>query len=123
MLEATCHCGAVRIEIDELPAALTDCNCSVCSRYSALWCHLTRATARIHSAPGIVSAYLCNDEVIEFYHCRKCGCVTHYESIDKAPDQRIAINFNMFPAKDIGAIEIRYFDGADSWKFFEKELT
>ena len=29
MLSATCHCGAVRIELPRRPAKLTNCNCSM----------------------------------------------------------------------------------------------
>ena len=28
MIEATCHCGAVRIEVPSAPEAVTACNCS-----------------------------------------------------------------------------------------------
>jgi hypothetical protein len=33
MIEASCHCGAVRLEIDSPPAEVTDCHCSICRRY------------------------------------------------------------------------------------------
>jgi hypothetical protein len=119
MLKATCHCGAVTIEVNDLPERLISCNCSICRRYSALWGHLTRATAKVSYGPGAASAYLCNDHVIEFYHCNNCGCVTHYESVNTGLDERLSINFRMFDHKDIEALEVRYFDGAVSWKMLE----
>ena len=33
MLVASCHCGAVKIQIPRRPRTLTDCNCSICRRY------------------------------------------------------------------------------------------
>lgn len=34
MIESSCHCGAVKLQIDaELPETLTSCNCSICKRY------------------------------------------------------------------------------------------
>ena len=38
-LTASCHCGAVRIEVQRAPRTLTGCNCSVCRRHGALWAH------------------------------------------------------------------------------------
>jgi hypothetical protein len=32
MLVASCHCGAVQLEIARRPRALTECNCSICRR-------------------------------------------------------------------------------------------
>lgn len=42
MQKASCHCGKVRIEIGTLPATVTDCNCSLCRRYGALWGYYRR---------------------------------------------------------------------------------
>ena len=42
MIEASCHCGAVRLEIDSPPDEVTDCHCSICRRYGALWACLER---------------------------------------------------------------------------------
>lgn len=120
MLSASCHCGAVVIEVHELPERLIDCNCSICRRYSALWGHLTRAQATIHCDPNTQSSYLCNDRVIKFFHCNACGCVTHYDSVDEGPDQPLAINFRMFRENEIEAMEVRYFDGADTWTIIDK---
>jgi hypothetical protein len=37
MLYASCHCGAVLLEIARKPRQLTECNCSICRRYGGLW--------------------------------------------------------------------------------------
>ena len=36
MLTATCHCGAVRVEVPERPDTVADCRCSLCRRYGVL---------------------------------------------------------------------------------------
>ena len=120
MLRATCHCGAVRLEVDDLPDSLTECNCSVCYRYGARWAYYTRAGARVLTTQEHMVAYLCNDRVIEFYHCRHCGCLTHYEDVEKAPDSRLAVNARMFPPQEMERIQVRHFDGAGTWKFLNE---
>ncbi len=119
MLTATCHCEAVQIEIARRPTRLTQCTCSICRRYGALWLYRTRRSARVVSDRSAERFYSWNDECIEFYHCRTCGCVTHYESVEKNPDSRIAINARMLPPEVIADVRIRTFDGAASWKYLD----
>lgn len=119
MPTASCHCGAVRIEIAEMPESFTQCTCSICRRYGALWAYCTRRTARVVCAPGATTAYVWNDRIIEFHHCNNCGCMTHYEDVDQAADGRIAVNARMLPSEDIGGVRVRTFDGADTWKYID----
>lgn len=71
------------------------------------------------AAPGATTAYLWNDKVIEFHHCNTCGCLTHYEDVDRAPDRRVAVNARMMSPQDLAGIRIRTFDGADTWKYLD----
>ncbi len=98
---------------------LTQCTCSVCRRYAALWAYCTPKTARVHRAPGASTAYSWNDRVIEFHHCSTCGCLTHYEAARKSDDMRIAVNARMLPSDVTAGIRVRTFDGADSWKYLD----
>ena len=59
------------------------------------------------------------DKCIEFYHCKTCGCTTHYESIEKDKDSRIAVNTRMMRREDVSDIALRTFDGADTWEFLD----
>jgi len=119
MIRASCHCGAVVIEADRRPSVVTSCNCSICRRYGARWAYYTRKSARIVRGAGRVKAYLWGDKTIEFYHCKACGSVTHYEGVEKNPDGRFAINSNCFAAEDLVDLRERRFDGADTWEYLD----
>ena len=119
MLQAICHCGDVRIDIARRPQALTQCTCSICRRYGAQWAYYTRRSVTVHADPATVSAYVWGDRTIEFFHCNRCGCVTHYESVEKDIDSRIAVNARMLPAEDVAGIRVRTFDGAKTWKYID----
>jgi hypothetical protein len=119
MIRASCHCGAVVMEADSLPATVTECNCSICRRYAALWAPYTRAQARVVAGHDRLVAYVWRDKVIEFYHCRDCGCCTHHESVEKNADSRFRINARCFAPEDLAPIRVRHFDGADTWKFLD----
>jgi len=112
MIKASCHCGAVQIEVDALPETLTQCTCSICRRYGALWAYRTRRTARVVSGQDMETAYIWNDKVIAFYHCNRCGCMTRYEDVEKEADSRIAVNARMMSPDDIAGLRVRTFDGA-----------
>jgi hypothetical protein len=60
-----------------------------------------------------------NNKVIEFYHCKTCGCMTRYETVGKSQNSRIAVNARMMPPGDIAGIRVRTFDGADTWKYLD----
>lgn len=114
MFTASCHCGAIRLEVAEKPQMLTECTCSICHRTGAQWAYYTRREVRIHTREPVLKAYMWGDKCIEFYHCATCGCTTHYESVEKDPDSRFAINWRMMPRKDIAGIKVRVLDRADT---------
>lgn len=116
MYEASCHCGSVRISVATLPDRVTDCNCSICRRYGALWAYYRQDQARLVAKPGALAAYLWGDRSIEFYHCTECGCVTHYESTEKGPESRFVINARMWPLEIRETLPIRRLDGNSTWE-------
>ncbi len=123
MLEATCHCGAVRLEMETPPRRLTRCTCSICHRYGSMWAYYRAPQVTIHRPPGGTVAYVWGDRTIEFHHCPTCGCLTHYEAVDKATSDRVAVNARMIDPALIDGVELRKFDGRDTWKLVESETA
>lgn len=121
MLTASCHCGAVRLEVDEAPRTLTDCNCSICRRYGALWVYYTRRSARVVSPAGAMSAYVWGDKTLEFYHCNTCGCVTHHERVEKGPESTVGVNARLLEPDAIASVRVRTLDGASTWKYLDED--
>jgi hypothetical protein len=120
MPAGSCHCGAVRVEMDEKPLSVTACNCSICSRYAALWAYFSRRQVRVLCAPDAISTYLWGDRDIAFCHCRICGCVTHWESVDKNGESRVAVNARILPPEESASIPVRRFDGASTWQYLDE---
>ena len=119
MYTASCHCGAVTLEMQRKPRKMTQCNCSLCKRYGALWAYFQRKTIRIQAQPNALDVYSWGDQRFEFFRCSICGCVTHYERTRKRTDASDmgAINLRNIDDPDIVAnVPIRLLDGASSWK-------
>lgn len=115
MIEATCHCGAVRIEIAAAPDVVMSCNCSICRRLGTMAAHYSPRDVKVH---GETDTYLWGDRMLTFHRCKLCGCHTHSTPIDPASD-RMSVNARLMAPEILAAAHIRRFDGADSWTFLD----
>ena len=120
MPTASCHCGAIQITLDQKPESLTECNCSICRRYAALWAFYTPDSAQLSFASDVTLNYLWDKEILKFYFCKNCGCVTHNIETRDPVASRIAVNARMMSPEDIMGIKVRTFDGADTWKYLDE---
>lgn len=118
-LVATCHCGAVLLEVTHAPPELTDCNCSICRRYGVLWAYYEESSVRVNCAPGALATYAWGEKTIVFNHCKRCGCVTHYQSAAPADDSTVGVNARNFDPAVIANVRVRKLDGADTWKYLD----
>ena len=116
-----CHCGNVTLTIPHLTDSATRCNCSICSRYSAVWGYFEEAEVTITVGKYGVSGYSYGDKTISFVGCDQCHCLTHYTSLKSAAGTRLAVNYRMFDAGLLAGMQIRYFDGAKSWQDMAKK--
>ena len=53
MPTATCHCRAVRLEVDGPPSYLNECHCSICRRYGVHWGYYPPGEVAIEAATGV----------------------------------------------------------------------
>ena len=119
MLSATCHCGAIRIEVPRRPQKLTNCNCSICRRYGALWAYYKVGTVRVTGHPENTTAYVWGDKTLRTVRCRNCGCVTHWEPLKPKRNSWLGVNARNFEPSALGSVRIRRFDGADTWTYLD----
>ena len=111
MIQASCHCGAVRLEIDTAPEQVTDCSCSICRRYGVLWAYYNPSQVRLVPAPPRTDTYLWDDRSIAFHRCRTCGCVTHWSAVTADPD-RMGVNARLMDLNVLAKARVRRLDGA-----------
>jgi hypothetical protein len=109
MLEASCHCGAVRLRIPGPLAEVTACNCSICRRTAALWAYFPPARVEITADPP-TDTYVWGDRTLAFHRCHVCGCLTHWAPL--VPVDRMGINARLLPPKVLAAASVHHFDGA-----------
>jgi len=117
MIEASCHCGAVKLTAQAAPAEVTECNCSICRRLAARWAYYTPSEVTL-PRPGSTQPYVWGDRMLAFHRCRTCGVTTHWQSLD-GNQKRMAINARNFDGLDWNRIRIRHFDGANTWEYVD----
>lgn len=79
--KASCHCGAVELEID-LPKGLVDarrCDCSLCLKRSAVAASVPLSGIRIKKGLDNLSLYQFNTNTAKHYFCKTCGIYTHHQ--------------------------------------------
>ena len=116
---ATCHCGAVHIHVRKAPRTLTQCNCSICRRYGALWAYYVPSSVHIEAPRFALERYSWKNRIRDYYRCKKCGCVTHYKYRKRSDWNTVGVNAVNFDPAVITAARIRRLDGAKTWKFLD----
>ena len=78
---ASCHCGAVVLELD-LPDGVVDprrCDCSICRRKGAIVASVPLSGLKILKGEDVLSLYRFNTMAAKHYFCSVCGIYTHHQ--------------------------------------------
>lgn len=78
---ATCHCGAVELEL-HLPDGIVDprrCDCSICRRRGAVVASVPLAGLRVVKGAGHLKQYQFGTHTAKHYFCSNCGIYTHHQ--------------------------------------------
>ncbi len=109
MIEGSCHCGAVRFQTNCAPEVVADCNCTICRRYGALWAYYSPKEVQV--TKDATDIYMWGRRRLEFHRCKRCGCVTHWEAVDKTYN-RMGVNARLMTPEVLAHARVGHFDGA-----------
>lgn len=114
----SCHCGAVRFEIDlELDGKATRCNCSICQKTGITGGRSTPDKFRLLTSENALGTYAMS-RVATRYFCRTCG--VHCFGKGDVPELGgafVSVNVNTLDDVDVGQLEIGHWDGRhDNWQ-------
>lgn len=117
MLSATCHCGAVKVEVPRRPRSLTNCNCSMCRRYGVLWAYYKDSDVKLIAPEGTTHTYRWGQNTQKFIRCKSCGCVMQWKKHVQDATTWTGVNARNFDPVELGEVRIRLLDGAKTWKY------
>lgn len=108
----SCHCGAVRFEVEgEVDSGLA-CNCSMCSRKGSLLWFVPRENMRLLTDEDAASTYLFNKHAIRHRFCGVCGIHPYAEAVHPATGKPMAaINLRVLEDFDLASVPVKHVDG------------
>ena len=111
MIEATCHCGAVKLQVATAPDTVKDCNCSICQRKGSLMWFVPRDHLRLLTPEENASTYTFNKHVIKHRFCPSCGMHPYGEGTDPKGNRMAAVNVRCLEDIDLASVPVTPFDG------------
>ena len=69
----SCHCGAIRFEIDTDLAELTTCNYSICRRKNALMVKVHESRFKLLAGAESLTEYQFHTQTAHHFFCKTCG--------------------------------------------------
>lgn len=69
----SCHCGAVRFEIETDFPELTMCDCSICRRKNALMVKVHESRFKLLAGADSLTEYRFNTSTARHFFCKICG--------------------------------------------------
>ena len=72
----SCHCGAVKFEIDSVIDKVTQCNCSICSKKGILHHRVPPERFRLVAGDDKLVNYKFGTGIASHYFCSSCGIHT-----------------------------------------------
>ena len=110
--KGSCHCGAVRFEVDA-PGAVSvlDCNCSICHMSGYLHLQVPRSQFRLLQGEESLSTYTFNTGTAKHLFCGTCGVKSFY--VPRSYPEGYSINLNCLDRTHITSVTVQPFDGND----------
>ena len=107
----SCHCGAVRFEIEATIDRVTQCNCSICSKKGILHHRVAPERFRLLSDESALGTYRCGSMLAKHHFCKACGI--HAFTRPRAAPQLYTVNVRCLDDYDLAkeAPQIVPFDG------------
>src|SRR5262245_55998018 len=114
----SCHCGAVRFEVDVDASAGSRCNCSVCTKLGVTATIVKPEAFTLQSDAAALSIYEWGGKTAKRFFCKTCGITCflrgHLEQLGGA---YVSVVLNCLDDIDPSDISVTYWDGRhDNWQ-------
>lgn len=107
--KGSCHCQAVKFEIDTDFPELTTCDCSICRQKNALMVKVHESAFRLLTDWETLTTYQFHTKTAEHYFCKTCGIYPFHRK--RVTPKYFGINVNCLENFDPTGMPIRATDG------------
>ncbi|HRI18230.1 MAG TPA: GFA family protein [Burkholderiaceae bacterium] len=106
----SCHCGAVRFEIDTDVPELTQCDCSMCARRSATMVKVHESALRLLAGTEALTEYRFHTRTARHFFCKVCGIYPFHRK--RVTPEHFGVNIACLHDFDAAGIPVRQAVGA-----------
>lgn len=115
----SCHCGAVRFEVEaDLGRPAGRCNCSICTRIAATGGIVKPDAFRLVHGDESLATYEWGAKISTRFFCKRCGihCFARGHLAELGGDY-VSVNYNCLEDVDVGQLAVVYWDGRhENWE-------
>ena len=117
----SCHCKAVRFEVDTTIERVTVCNCSICTKKGIIHHRVAPENFRLLSGEDVLATYQFGTRVARHHFCSACGI--HVFTRPRAAPELYTINVRVLDDFDLAHTQVETvpFDGRN-WEQAAHEL-
>jgi len=115
----SCHCGAVRFEVElDLGAGATRCNCTICTKTAWIGAMVKPDAFVLLEGSGKVASYEWGGRVSKRFFCKTCGVQCYANGhLKELGGDFVSINVCCLDDVDLRDVTIRYWDGRhNNWQ-------
>ena len=108
--EGSCHCGAVRFEVETDLPELTMCDCSICNKKNALMVKVHESKFKLLAGQESLTEYQFHTKTARHFFCKVCGIYPFHRK--RVTPDNLGINVFCLKGFDPQGIPIRQAIGA-----------
>ena len=109
--EGGCHCGRVRFRALVDLDALSDCNCSMCTKKGIVHAIIAPEKFELLSGRDALTTYTFNTGVAKHTFCKHCGILPFGEGTDPKGVATAAINIRCLDNFEFEKVPVHKYDG------------
>lgn len=107
--QGSCHCGAVRFEIDTEFTEFTKCDCTLCAKKNAVMTKVHESQFRLLAGENELGTYQWNTRTAKHHFCTVCGIYTFHRK--RVTPDFFGINVYCLDDADITHVPVIEVDG------------
>jgi hypothetical protein len=114
----SCHCGAVRFQVEIDAGKGTRCNCTICAKLGATGGHVKPAAFALASGEESLGSYEWGAKISKRFFCKHCGvyCFGSGHLAELGGDF-VSVNMNCLDDVELSEMKIGYWDGRhNNWQ-------
>lgn len=111
--EGGCHCGRVRFRALVDLDAVSDCNCSMCTKKGIVHAIIAPEKFELLCGKDELSTYTFNTGVAKHTFCKHCGIHAFY--VPRSHPDKIDVNARCLDGVDVSSLRPSFFDG-QNWE-------